>query len=338
MTIMHIREGRIMNKSSFTIDLREKVIQKNEMFSSIMEQFYLSTNSNLPITVVLPELYEGVELFREVLMKSKRELQIRAAQDKELGLIRIARKNAKVIVEQEIKMQEIKLEDGELRIELLEQMKEVLELPRTPRIIEGFDISNIEGTDATGSMVCFLEGKPNKKNYRHYKIRSKSTPDDIAMMREVIMRRYSMILERNLSLPDLILVDGGKGQLNAGVAVLNELGIENVPIIGLAKKNEEIFLPNRKEPIQLPLESQVLKLFQQIRDEAHRFAVNLHKKQREKKMKGSVLDDIKGIGPSTRNRLLIRFGSVEGIKEASFDDIVKLVGIKIATNIKKELF
>jgi excinuclease ABC subunit C len=338
MTIMHIREGRIMNKSSFTRDLREKVILKNEMFSSIMEQFYLSTNPNLPIIIVLPELYDGIDLFREVLMKSKRDFQIRVAQDKEFGLIRIARKNAIVIVEQEIKMQEIKLEDEELRIEILEQMKEILELPSIPRIIEAFDISNIEGTDATGSMVCFLEGKPYKKNYRHYNIRSKSTPDDVAMMREVVMRRYSMILERNLDLPDLILVDGGKGQLNAGVAVLKELGIENVPIIGLAKKLEEIFLPNRKNPIQLPLESQVLKLFQQIRDEAHRFAVNLHKKQREKKIKGPVLDHIKGIGPSTRNRLLIRFGSVEGIKEASFDEVKKFVGIKIANKIKKELF
>lgn len=307
------------------------------MFSSIMEQFYLSTNPNLTLTIVLPELYEGIELFRNVLVKSERNFQIRVAQDKEFGLIRIARKNAKVIVEQEIKMQEIKLGDGELRIEILDQMKEILKLPSIPRIIEGFDISNIEGTDATGSMVCFVEGKPFKKKYRHYNIQSKSTPDDIAMMREVLMRRYSMILERDLELPDLILVDGGKGQLNAGIAVLNELGIENVPIIGLAKKYEEIFLPNRKDPIQLPLESQVLKLFQQIRDEAHRFAVNLHKKQREKKMKRSILDDIKGIGPSTRNKLLVRFGSVEGIKEASFEDIVKLVGIKIADKLKKEL-
>ncbi|MBY9003729.1 MAG: excinuclease ABC subunit UvrC [Candidatus Lokiarchaeota archaeon] len=337
MTIMHIREGHIMNKSSFTIDLREKVIQKNEMFSSIMEQFYLSTNPNLTITIVLPELYEGIELFREVLKKSKIAFQIRIAHDKELGLIRIARKNAKVIVEQEIKMQEIKLEDGDLRIELLEQMKEILELPHIPRVIEGFDISNIEGTDATGSMVYFLEGKPYKKNYRHYLIRSKSTPDDVAMMQEVIMRRYSMILERNLELPDLILVDGGKGQLNVGVAVLNELGIEHVPIIGLAKKYEEIYLPKRSEPLQIPVESLVLKLFQQIRDEAHRFAVNLHKKQREKKMKGSILDDIKGIGPSTRNKLLIRFGSVEGIKEASLKELSELVGKNLATKIKNEI-
>ncbi len=337
MTVMHIREGRIINKSSFTIDLREKVIQKSKMFSYIMEQYYLSTNPNLPITIVLPQLYEGIEIFRDVLMKSKREFQIRIAQDEEFGLIRIARKNAKVIVEQEIKMQEIKLEDGNLRIELLEQLKEILELPRIPRIIEGFDISNIEGTDATGSMVCFLEGKPDKKNYRHYNIKSKSTPDDVAMMREVLMRRYSMILERDLELPDLILVDGGKGQLNAGIAVLSELGIKSVPIIGLAKKFEEIFLPNRKDPILLPLESQVLQLFQQIRDEAHRFAVNLHKIQREKNMKRSILDDIKGIGPSTRNKLLVHFGSVEGIKEASFDEIVKIVGIKIADKIKKEL-
>jgi excinuclease ABC subunit C len=126
MTIMHIREGRIMSKSSFTIDLREKVIQKNMIFSSIMEQYYLSANTNIPITIVLPQLYEGIEIFRDVLMKSKKQFQIRGAQDEEFGLIRIARKNAKVIVEQEIKMEEIKLEDGNLRIELLEQLKEIL--------------------------------------------------------------------------------------------------------------------------------------------------------------------------------------------------------------------
>lgn len=337
MTIMHIREGRIVNKSSFTIDLRKKVIQKKEMFSSIMEQYYLTTNPKLPITIILPVLYEGIEIFKAVLKKTKKNFQIRGAHDKEFGLIRIAQKNAKVIVEQEIKMQQIKLDDEELLIEILDEMKELLELPTLPRIIEGFDISNIEGTNATGSMVYFLEGKPYKKNYRHYKIKSKSTPDDVAMMKEVIMRRYSMILERDLELPDLILVDGGKGQLNAGLSVLKELGIDNVPIIGLAKKYEEIFLPNNNESIQLPIESQVLKLFQQIRDEAHRFAVNLHKKQRNKEVRGSILDHIKGIGPSTRNKLLIHFGSVEGIKKANFDDIVKLVGNKIANKIKKEI-
>ncbi len=209
-------------------------------------------------------------------------------------------------------------------------------MPALPRIIEGFDISNIEGIDATGSMVYFIDGKPYNKNYRHYKIRSKFTPDDVAMMKEVLRRRYHMLLERDLQLPDLVLVDGGKGQLNAGVSVLEELGLK-IPIIGLAKKYEEIYIPKKKEPIILPTNSPTLKLFQRIRDEAHRFAVRLHKKQRKKRLIGSILDDIKGIGELTRNKLLSHFGSVDNIKKASKEDITQIVGKKLAEIILEEL-
>ncbi len=219
----------------------------------------------------------------------------------------------------------------------MEEAKEIFNLPKAPRIIEGFDISNIEGTDATGSMVYFLEGYPYNKNYRHFKIRTKSTPDDVAMMKEVIKRRYTMILERNLELPDLILVDGGKGQLNAGHSVLKDLGIGGIPIIGLAKKFEEIYVPNKKDPIILPKNSHLLKIFQRVRDEAHRFAVRLHKKQRVKRVKRSVLDDIKGIGPATRNKLLTTFGSVNNIIKASPEEIAQVVGKKLADIILKKL-
>ncbi len=146
-----------------------------------------------------------------------------------------------------------------------------------------------------------------------------------------------MILERNLELPDLILVDGGKGQLNAGLTVLKDLGIEGIPIIGLAKKFEEIYVPNKKDPIILPKNSHLLKIFQRVRDEAHRFAVRLHKKQRIKRVKRSVLDDIKGIGPATRNKLLNHFGSVNSIKEASPEEIAKVVGKKLVDTILKKL-
>ncbi|GAF97393.1 unnamed protein product, partial [marine sediment metagenome] len=185
-------------------------------------------------------------------------------------------------------------------------------------------------TDATGSMVYFLEGKPYTKYYRHYIVRSKSTPDDVAMMREVIKRRYLFLIENSFQLPDLILVDGGKGQLNAGVSVLKELGIEGIPIIGLAKRFEEIYIPGEKTPLILPKTSPLLKLFQRVRDEAHRFAVRLHKKQRKKKVTGSLLDDIKGIGPATRNKLLTHFGSFEGVKNASFEELAQIVGKKLA--------
>jgi excinuclease ABC subunit C len=337
MVIIHIREGKIMNKSSFSINIEDKLVHQNDLFPSIMEQFYQNLTHNLPDVIVVPETYDEIALFSEILNEYNADLTIRTPTEAEYGLLRIANKNAKVIVEQDIQMEKIKKKEEDQIQKALEEAKEIFDLPKVPRIIEGFDISNIEGTDATGSMVYFLEGHPYNKNYRYFNIRTKSTPDDVAMMKEVINRRYTMILENNLTLPDLILVDGGKGQLNAGFSVLKELGIEGIPIIGLAKKFEEIFVPNRKEPIILPRNSNLLKIFQRVRDEAHRFAVKLHKKQREKRVQRSTLDDIKGIGPATRNKLLRHFGSVENIKKATTEVIAQVVGKKLADKLIKEL-
>lgn len=337
MVIIHIREGKIMNKSSFSINIKDKLVHHKELFPSIMEQFYQNLTHNLPDVIVVPETYDELALFREILNDYNVALTIRTPTETEYGLLRIANKNAKVIVEQDIQMEKIKEKEEDKIQKALEEAKEILGLPKVPRIIEGFDISNIEGTDATGSMVYFLEGRPYNKNYRYFNIRTKSTPDDVAMMKEVIKRRYTMILENNFTLPDLILVDGGKGQLNAGFSVLKELGIEGIPIIGLAKKYEEIFIPNNKEPIILPRNSNLLKIFQHVRDEAHRFAVKLHKKQREKRVQRSVLDDIKGIGPATRNKLLRHFGSVYNIKKAPPEAIAQVIGKKLAYTLKKEL-
>ncbi len=337
IVIIHIREGKIINKSPFNFDLKDKLILENKLLSSVLEQYYQDTKFNLPDTIIVPVLYKGIYILKEILQDAKEEIQIRTPTDDEIGLMRIANKNAKVMVTQQIQMEEIKQKENDQIKLILNEAKELLNLPREPRIIEGFDVSNIEGTDATGSMVFFLEGRPFTKYYRHFKIRTKSTPDDVAMMKEVLKRRYSYLLEKNLELPDLILVDGGKGQLNAGLSILKELGIERIPIIGLAKKLEKIHVPGRKEPILLPKSSHLLKLFQRVRDEAHRFAVRLHKKQRIKKVTGSVLDDIKGVGPATRNKLLNRFGSVDGIKKAPLEDITQVVGKKLAETILKEL-
>ena len=337
MVIIHIREGKITKKTSFSFNVKDKLVHKNDIFPSIMEQFYQDVTHNLPDVIVVPEIYDKLDIFREILNEYSTDLKIRTPLEKEYGLLRIANKNAKVIVEQEIQMEEIKNKEEDQIQKALEEAKEILNLPKVPRIIEGFDISNIEGKDATGSMVYFLEGRPYKKYYRHYNIRTKSTPDDVAMMKEVIKRRYTMILENNLILPDLILVDGGKGQLNAGFSVLKELGIEGIPIIGLAKKFEEIFIPNEKEPIILPRNSYLLKIFQRVRDEAHRFAVKLHKKQREKRVRRSILDDIKGVGPATRTKLLRHFGSVENIKKATPEAVAQIVGKKLAETILNEL-
>ena len=337
MVIIHIREGRISNKSSYPISIEDKIVQNKDIFPSILELLYQDLTQNLPDVIVIPNIYEGINLFKEILTEHKKDLIIRLPLADEYGLLRIANKNAKVMVDQEILMEKIKKKEENQIQKALEEAKRIFNLPKIPRVIEGFDISNIEGTDATGSMVYFLEGRPYNKYYRYFKIRSKSTPDDVAMMKEVIKRRYTMLIENNFTLPDLILVDGGKGQLNAGYSVLKELGIEGIPIIGLAKKFEEIFVPNEKEPIVLPRNSNLLKIFQRVRNEAHRFAVKLHKKQREKRVKRSVLDDIKGIGPATRNKLLKNFGSVNKIKLSSVEEIAEVVGKKLANIILKEL-
>ena len=337
IVIIHIREGRIINKKSFDFDLREKVGQKDEIFTSILEQYYQDFKTQLPEAIIVPEIKEKLNVLINYLKDTKKEIQIRAPiDDYETSLIRIANKNARVIVQQQLQMERIRMDETDFREVVLKEAKEILNLPKEPRIIEGFDISNIEGKDATGSMVYFLEARPYNKNYRHFKIRTKSTPDDVAMMKEIIDRRYSILLKRNLELPDLIIVDGGKGQLNAGVSVLQELGLE-IPIIGLAKKYEEIYIPNKKDPIVLPKNSPLLKLFQRVRDESHRVALKLHKKQRKKRITGSILDDIKGIGPTTRNKLLNHFGSVANIKKNTLEDISQIVGKKLAKLILEEL-
>ncbi|MFX0039430.1 MAG: excinuclease ABC subunit UvrC [Promethearchaeota archaeon] len=337
LVIIHIREGRITNKHSFNFDLREKLVCKDELFSSILEQYYQEFKTQLPDVIIIAKMNKKFEILIKYLKDLKSEIMIRPPKDDfEESLIRIANKNAKVVVNQNIQMEQIKMDEENYREEILKEAKEILNLPKEPRIIEGFDISNIEGTDATGSMVYFLEAKPYNKNYRHFKIKSKTTPDDVAMMKEVLKRRYNFLLKRNLELPDLILVDGGKGQLNAGISVLRDLGL-NIPIIGLAKKYEEIYLPNKKEPIILAKNSSLLKLFQRVRDEAHRFAVRLHKKQRKQRITSSALDRIEGVGPITRNKLLNHFGSVNNIKKSTLEEISKIVGKKIAKKILEEL-
>jgi len=334
--ILLIREGKISGKIPFIYDLKGKLIERNGIIPAFMKQYYLHPATKVPNEIIVSEIHEDVKVLKDLLSeKLKKNIIVKTPSDHfEEGFLKIANKNAKVIVEQEKIKQELELESPNQINQALNELKEVLNLPNIPHIIEGFDISNIQGTDPTGSLVSFLDGKPNKKWYRHYKILSKSTPDDVGMMKEVVYRRYNSLIEKNLELPDLILIDGGKGQLNATLSVLNDLGIGNTPILGLAKKFEEIYLPNKKEPIRLSDDSAALKLLQRVRDEAHRFGVKLHRKLREKRVSKSILDDIPGIGPAKRTKLLETFGSVDGIKRAKLEDISEVVGEKLAIIIQ----
>ena len=214
---------------------------------------------------------------------------------------------------------------------LMEDMRRELHLEREPRHIECFDNSNLQGTNPVASCVVFRDGKPSRKEYRHFNIKTVEGPDDFASMREIVYRRYSRLIEEGAELPDLIIVDGGKGQLSSAYGVLKQLGIEKqVPIVGLAKRLEEVFYPNDPEPYYLSRLGEPLKVVCHIRDEAHRFGITFHRKKRSLNFLNSEISEIKGIGPKSANDLLKHFKSVKAIAKASKEEISKVVGLKRA--------
>lgn len=219
--------------------------------------------------------------------------------------------------------------------EQLAELKEILHLPQLPNHIETFDVSNIAGQEAVGSMVSFIDGRPDKNNYRRFKIRTVEGIDDCKMMRELVRRRYQKLQEEKGIMPDLIMVDGGKGQLSSAWIELKNLGLGGIPVIGLAKEFEHIYTLTQKEPVVLPRDSAALKLLQRIRDEAHRFALSYHHILRNKSISASLLDEIKGIGWKRKEDLIKYFGSLENIKKASKEELLKVKSIneKIAQKI-----
>ena len=222
----------------------------------------------------------------------------------------------------------------------MDALQQALGLTQPPRHIECIDISNISGRLAVGSVVCFREGRPATNEYRRYRVRSETATDDTAMMREVLERRYRRLLQEERPLPDLIVVDGGKGQLHAAIETLAESGMPPVALLGLAKKREEIFLPGRKDPLVLPRHHQGLKLLQALRDEAHRFAISYHRLLRRRRIADSILFEIPGIGRQRCEHLLQALGSVKNIAEASPETIAAAVpglGLVLATRVRKHL-
>jgi excinuclease ABC subunit C len=216
------------------------------------------------------------------------------------------------------------------------ELAEALDLPRMPRRIECYDISNLQGTNPVASMVVFEDARPAKKEYRRFAIKTVTGANDFAMMHEVIKRRFRRAAEADeeeqgkwTTLPDLVIIDGGKGQLNAALEALAEVNM-SVPICGLAKENEEIFLPDTALPVFLPRDSQALFLVQRVRDEAHRFAVTFHRTKRSKASLHSRLDDVPGIGPKRKKALLKHFGSPKRIREASVEELTAVEGISTA--------
>lgn len=234
----------------------------------------------------------------------------------------------------DIKEKQAKKENNSERI--LKQMQKDLRLTELPLHIECFDNSNIQGTNPVASMVVFKNAKPAKKDYRHYNIKTVEGPDDYASMEEVVYRRYARLLKENKALPNLVIVDGGKGQLSAAIKSLKKLDlIGKIPVIGIAKRLEEIYYPGDSYPLYINKKSESLKVIQHLRNEAHRFAINFHRNQRSKNFITSALDSIPGIGKQTKEKLLNEFGSVEKIKRATVQELALFVGQHKADNILK---
>ena len=327
-----IREGKIIGKQHFYL---KQSGWKNE--AEVLEEFlnqYYFTNQDIPQEIFLQAPIESAQAFSQWLTReSGRKVRIIVPQRGEKRqLVQLAVKNARFLLD-ELQLQKMK-KDQTVHFTVIALHRD-LNLPKPPLIIECFDISNIQGTDPVASMVRFENGKPKKSEYRRFKITGKQTPDDFAMMREVIQRRYARLIEEKKRLPDLIVVDGGKGQLSSAVQVLRQLGLEEQPVIGLAKRLEEIFIPGEKESRILPGNSSGLRLLQQIRDEAHRFAVTYHRKRRKKRTLTSLLDEIPNIGPKRRQKLLEIFGSVKNIALCNKEDLISKAQLpeRVAENV-----
>ncbi|MEN6312270.1 MAG: excinuclease ABC subunit UvrC [Acidobacteriota bacterium] len=241
-------------------------------------------------------------------------------------LIELAGRNAAALLERE--------EGGGSAVD---ELARVLGLGRPPRSIEGFDISNTGGEESVGSLVVFQDGRPARSEYRKFRIRTVEGPNDVASLAEVIGRRYRRRVEEGRPLPDLIMVDGGKGQLAAAEKALAERGLSNIPLVSIAKREEILFTPGRKEGLRLERTSPALKLVQAVRDEAHRFAINFHRGRREKHSFASELDSIPGLGPKKKAALLDRFGSVEKIRSAGPADLAPVIGKKLARVLQDKL-
>ena len=330
VVVFSVRDGKITGKNDFLMSFAEPTTPE-KVLSAFLKQYYTGPRQ-IPSDLILQYHVEDEELITDWLKeKSDTEVTIKVPEKgMEYRLIKMVTKNADII----------KNHQKEVKGALLD-LKTYLGIPKIPRRIEAFDISNISGKNAVASMVIFEDGAPKKNSYRRYKIDT-TGPDDYAMMKEVLMRRYKKLMHeeevnslvKTADRPDLIVVDGGKGQLNVALTVLKLLNLTNIPVIGLAKEFEHIFIPEVSTPIILPPNSNALHLLQRIRDEAHRFAINYHKKLRSKMVKDSLLDHINGVGPKRKIKLLKHFGSLQKIKEANVEQISQVKGINQSLALK----
>jgi excinuclease ABC subunit C len=322
-----VRDGKVVAREGFLLD---RLTEPETVLATTIQQFY-AAGRYVPREILVADEVPDRDLLEQWLSERRGTLvRIRTPQRGEkLRLLELVVRNAKLAFDLEWKHPRRQSQ------EILRALRDLLDLEVEPRRIECFDISNIQGSDIVASMVAFEDAQPRKSEYRKFRIKSvRGAPDDFASMREVVGRRYRRLLEEGKDLPDLVLVDGGKGQLGAAAEALDELGLGDQPLASLAKREELIFVRGRDEPIALPRSSPVLQLVQRVRDEAHRFAVGYHRKARAARTIHSELDDIAGVGPAKRRALLRHFGSVRGVRGASEAELASAVGKATAARVR----
>jgi len=330
LQVFSVREGKIVGREGYLLD---HVAEPDGLLSSAVQQFY-AQGRYVPREVLVSAPLPEQALLEEWLGQRRgTQVRIRVPQRGEkVRLLEMVGRNARLAYDLEWRHPRKQSQ------EILRALRDLLDLDVEPKRIECFDISNIQGSDIVASMVCFEEGLPKKSEYRKFRVRGLgAAPDDFAAMREVVGRRYRRLLEEGKELPDLILIDGGPGQLSSATDALAELGIGHQPVASIAKKEEVIFVPGRAEPIALPRSSPVLQLVQRVRDEAHRFAIGFHRQARSQRIIRSELDDIPGVGPAKRRKLLSLFGSLRGVRGASLADLATAVGAAVAARIRERL-
>jgi len=322
MVIVRIRQGRLFSREKISF---QGLDDDSSVLKSIITRFYMDGES-IPPEISLPvEPEDEKELIKWLSKKINRKMKFLYPQRGEKAQeSRIAYQNAKLLLGEWVINRKKRKEFYPASVA---QLQEDLNLKAPPRRIEAFDISHLSGTDTVASMVCFVDGKARKSEYRKYKVKTVIGIDDFASMYEIVLRRYKRVLDENLTLPDLILIDGGKGQLSVAVSALNELKINHIPIIGLAKRLEEVFLPGNSDAQTISKQSPGLILLRRIRDEAHRFAITFQKQKRNKKVTASIFDEVQGMGQKRVKLLLNAFSDVKDIAKADIEAVRQRTGI-----------
>jgi len=328
LQVFSVREGKVMGREGYLV---HRVGEPERFLSSAIQQYYADGQRYVPREILVPAEITDRGLLEDWLSALRgSQVRIRIPQRGEkVRLLEMVVRNARLAFDLEWRHPRTQSQ------EILRGLQDLLQLEVEPRRIECFDISNIQGSDVVASMVVFEDGLAKKSDYRKFRVKGLGeAPDDFASMREVVGRRYRRLLEEGKELPDLVLIDGGKGQLSAATDALAELGLGDQPVASLAKREELIFVPGRDEPVALPRSSPVLQFVQRVRDEAHRFAIGFHRQTRSKRTLRSELDDIPGVGPIKRRKLLSRFGSLRGVRGASIEELTTAVGRTTAERIR----